>query len=216
MIYSREQVIILLAILPNLIAALLAALKWRWLPTALRPLAILTLFALATELFCRVLWLLKVSNLFVWPIYISVEFGLLVWLYGRTFASRLLCRLRWPLVIGLALLANLEGLLRLAQPFVIDNAGRLLESIIIILLALAYYHHTLRQPGTAYIWHEPMFWVSTGLLFSFAGNFLIYTFINFAYYYHRPLVIQIWLVHAALNSLLYCTYAYALWLSPKK
>lgn len=210
--YSGEQVLILLAAGPTVLAGLLAALYWRRLPASLRPLAILALVALFTEILSRILWLLKINNLFMLPLYMSVEFGLLVWLYGRAIDSRWLRQVRWPLVIGFGLLANLEGLL-IAQPSLLDNAARLLESVAVILLALAYYHSSLRRPNTAYIWREPMFWVSTGLLFFFAGNFLVYTFTNFASYYHRPLVIHIWVVHAGLNSLLYVTYAYALWLS---
>jgi hypothetical protein len=198
--YSGEQLVILLAVVP----------------TALRPLAILTLFSLFTEVFCRVLWLLKLSNLFAFPIYISVEFGLLVWLYSLAMEGSLLRKVRWPLILTLGVLANLEGILRSSQGFVIDNAARLLESLLVIGLTLAYYHASLRRPNTAYIWREPLFWVSTGLLLFFAGNFLIYTFINFAFYYHRQQIVQIWLVHAALSSLLYCTYAYALWISPKR
>lgn len=213
--YSDGQVLILLAIIPTVIAASTAALRWRTLASTLRPLAILTLFALFTEVLCRVLWVFKLSNLFVWPIYISVEFGLLIWLYSQIIGSRLLYQSRWGLAIGLGGLAALEGIMRASQPFLVDNAVRLLESLIIIFLTLAYYHVSLRRLSTAYIWQEPLFWISTGLLFSFAGNFLIYTFVNFAFYYHRHLAIQLWVVHAALNSLLYCAYAYALWISPK-
>ncbi|WP_035565498.1 hypothetical protein [Hymenobacter sp. IS2118] len=215
MSYSNGQIIILLAIVPTIIAALIAALKWRALPAGLRPLAMLVFFALFTEAFSRVLWVFKLSNLFMWPVYIGVEFGLLVWMYSRVIDSHWLRRSRWVLTVAMAGLAVAEGVLRASQTFRVDNAVRLLESLSVILLVLAYYHVSLRRPSTAYIWQEPLFWVSTGLLFYFAGNFLIYTFVNFAYFYHRHLTIQLWVVHAALNSLLYCTYAYALWISPK-
>lgn len=215
MTYSSQQVLILLAIVPNVIAAILAVLRWRRIPVSMRPLAILTLFALFTEVVSRVLWLLKLSNLFLLPLYISVEFGLLVWLYSQAIDSRWLRRLRWPLVVGMCVLASLEGLLQLSRAPTYGNLTRLLESASVIVLVLTYYHSTLRQPKTAYIWREPLFWVSTGLLFFFAGNFLIYTVTNFAFYHHRPLFLQLWVVHAGLDALLYSTYAYALWLSLK-
>ncbi|TDN39148.1 hypothetical protein E4631_24200 [Hymenobacter sp. UV11] len=215
MTYSSQQVLILLAVVPNVVAALLAALKWRRLPISIRPLAILTVFALLTEIISRVLWLLKLSNLFLLPIYISVEFGLLVWLYSQAIDRQWIMRLRWPLTVGLGVLAILEEQLKLPRAPAYNNLSRLMESASIIVLALAYYHSALRQPKTAYIWREPLFWVSTGLLFFFTGSFLIYTVTNFAFYYHRPLVMQLWVVHAGLDALLYTTYAYALWLSLK-
>ena len=215
MTYSSPQVLILLAVVPNVVAAFLAAAYRHCLPVPMRPLAILSLFALFTEVVSRVLWLLKIANLFLLPLYISVEFGLLVWLYSQAIGSRWLLCYRWPLVAVLCVLANLEGMRQPAQVAAPNNFSRLLESVSVIILVLAYYHSTLRQPKTAYIWREPMFWVSTGLLFFFAGNFLIYTVTNFAFYYHRPLVMQLWVVHAGLDALLYSTYAYALWLSLK-
>lgn len=116
---------------------------------------------------------------------------------------------------GLSLLAIIETILPSSQPFVTANVARLLESILVISLALAYYHASLRQPTTAYIWQEPLFWISSGLLLFFAGNFLVYTFIKFIYYYHKQAILEVWMLHDVLVSLLYCTYAYALWISPK-
>lgn len=216
MSYSTEQVVILLAVVPNIMAALIAVLNWRRIPFSLRPLIFLTLFSLFTELASRVLWFFKAPNLFIWPIYISIEFALIVWLYSIELANGFLKRIRWAVVLGVAALAALESLLRSAHPFMIDNAVRLLESILIIALVLHYYYCSLRDITTSYIWQQPLFWVYTGLLFFFAGNFFIYMFINFALFYSEKLNYRIWIAHAGLNSLLYCAYAYALWISRKR
>ncbi|HEX8426398.1 hypothetical protein [Hymenobacter sp.] len=213
--YSAAQQLILLAVIPNAFTAVVAAMKWKYLPATLRPIALLAFFSLLIEVISRGLWLFKLSNLFLWPIYISVEFGLLVWLYRQALGSRLLARFGGALIVGMAVVALTESGLRQAQPTRIDNAVRLLESLLVMGFALSYYHTSLRRVSTAFIWQEPLFWVSTGLLFFFAGNFLIYTFVNFALYYQQRVVIQFWVIHAALSSLLYCTYAYALWISPK-
>lgn len=213
--YSSEQLLILLAILPNMLVALLAFLAWRRLPANIRPLALLTWFALFTEACCRVLWLLKLNNLFMLPLYISVEFGLLIRLYQRQLTGRWLSRLHWPLVIGLGALAAIERLLHSSWPVAYSHGARLLESLFVIVLVFRYYYASLHRPTTAYIWREPLFWISTGLLLFFAGTFLIYTVTGFVFYYNRPAIIQMWVIHAGINVLLYCTYAYALWLSYK-
>jgi len=214
--YSHEQLLILLAVVPNVVAAVVAARKWPQLPPALRTLAVLVWFALFTEVFCRVLWLLKLSNLFAFPIYITIEFGLLAGLYSQAIGGAWLPRLRWPLVVGLGVLAGLESVFSFAHTIGVDNAARVVESLFVVLLTLSYYHASLQRPSSPYIWREPLFWVSTGLLFFFAGNFLIYTFMSFAFYYHRQQVVQLWAIHAALNIILYSTYAYALWISPRR
>jgi hypothetical protein len=214
--YSAAQLFILLAILPNAFTAVLAAIKWKQLPATLQPIALLSFFSLLIEVVSRVFWFFKLSNLFLWPIYICVEFGLLVWLYRQVLDSRFLHRFGEALILGMAVLAIAESGLRLTQPARIDNAVRLIESLLVIVFALRYYHTSLRRVSTTFIWEEPLFWVSTGLLFFFAGNFLFYTFVNFGLYYPQKVVIQLWVVHAILSSLLYCTYAYALWISPRR
>ncbi|AHJ98137.1 hypothetical protein [Hymenobacter swuensis] len=214
--YSTQQILILLAILPTIGTALLAGRNWRRLPAAMRPLAMLSFFALLTEVVSRILWFLKLSNLFIWPIYICVEFALLLELYNRAGYPAFLQKKRWYLIIGLVGLASLEAGLRSTQPLLIDNAVRLVESLLLIGLVLLYYHHSLQAITEQHIWQQPLFWVSTGLLFFFVGNFLIYTFINFALFYSQQFNYQLWLVHAGLNSVLYCLYAYAIWISLRK
>jgi hypothetical protein len=216
MTYSTAQQLILLAVIPNVFTAIFAAVKWKHLPDTLRPVALLAFFSLLIEIVSRALWLFKLSNLFLWPIYITVEFGLLVWLYRQVLGSRLLTRFGGLLVLGIAAVAITENVLRQSQTSHIDNGVRLLESLLVIVFALSYYHTSLRRVSAIYIWHEPLFWVSTGLLFFFAGNFLIYTFVNFALYYQQKVGILFWVVHAALNCLMHCTYAYALWISPRR
>ena len=214
--YSTQQIIILLAILPTMATALLAIVNWRHLPSRMRPLAILSFFSLFTEVVARIFWVFKLSNLFIWPIYISIEFALLVQLYNLAGNSSFLQKIRWYLTIGLASMAVLEAGLRSTQPLIIDNVVRIIESLLIVSIVLSYYHNSLEDVTEQQIWQQPLFWVSTGLLFFFVGNILIYTFINFALFYSQQVNFQIWLVHAALNSVLYSLYAYALWISLEK
>ncbi|GAA4386578.1 hypothetical protein [Hymenobacter koreensis] len=214
MAYTREQVIILSAVAPVLLASGVAAYRFRHLPQTGRVLTALVWFALATEVVSRVCWFLKINNLFLWPIYMSVEFALLVWLYSlvtppyRKYAT---------VAIGLFMAGVLtEFVWRSNQPLVISNLARSAESVMIIALALRHAYRSFREPVAGELWRQPMLWVSLGLLVFFSANFFIYLFINYALNYSQQLNFHIWATHAGLNLVLYAAYAYALWISPPK
>jgi len=214
--YSREQLIILAAVLPVLLASAVAAYRFRALAPALRLLAVLVWWALATEIVSRVFWFYKINNLFLWPIYMSGEFGLLVGLYSLSRRRGALSRAAWLAIIAFGLGAVAEQRWRASQPLLIDNLARLVESVVVIGLALSYAYKLFREAGAGEFWRQSLSWVSAGLLLFFSANFFIYLFINFALNYSQHLNYQIWVAHAALNSLLYLAYAYALWISPAK
>ncbi|SNR64723.1 hypothetical protein [Hymenobacter mucosus] len=214
--FTTEQVIIFLVIVPEIAAAVVGAVKWKHLPANLRPLALLTFFALLTELVSRVYWLLHVSNLFMWPIYIGVEFALLVWMYSLIIKNNVLLKFRWVVVATMIGMLTIEEIGRLGQPDNVDNIGRSVESVLVIGLVLLYYYTSFKEMRVLYIWKDPVFWISTALLIFFAGNFLIYTFANFSIKYSQQLSYQIWALHGVLTMLLYSTYAYGLWISPRK
>ncbi|RYU76728.1 hypothetical protein [Hymenobacter persicinus] len=215
MAYTSEQLVILAAIAPVGAASAVAGYRFRHLPVAGRLLAALVWCALATEIVSRIFWVYKINNLFLWPIYMTLELGLLVRLYTLE-ANKTIRRAAAGGIVLFAAGAVLELLWRAHQPLAIDNVARVLESVVIILLALTYCYRQFREPATASLLRLPLFWASVGLLVFFSATFFIYLFINFALNYSQGLNYQIWIIHAGVNSLLYAAYAYALWISPAK
>lgn len=216
MAYTPEQIILFLAALPAvLIAALMGTYQIRYVPPPLRVLCYLIFFALLTEIVSRALWLSKTPNLFLWPIYTSVEFGLLVWMYSLSLRIVLLTRFWiWLVVAFVSTVVGLE-LFSSSHPL-ISNAGRLIESVVVIILTLAFFYITFQNLTVRRLEREPMFWVSSGLLLCFSGNLFVFIFANFVLSYSQKLNYQLWIVHAVLNAFLYSAYTYALWISPKK
>ncbi|WP_400190968.1 hypothetical protein [Hymenobacter sp. B81] len=213
--YTAEQLIILAAMLPVLVASGAAAYRFRTLPPAGRWLAALVWFALAVEIVSRVCWVLRINNLFLWPIYMSGELALLLGVFS----------FEWPRlrraagVLAALFVAGVlaEQLWRRGQPLVINNLARSVESVLLMAVALGYLVRSLREPAAAgELWRRPLLWVSLGLLVFFAANFFIYLFINYALNYSQTLNNYIWTTHAGLNLLLYAAYTYALWISPPK
>jgi hypothetical protein len=209
--YSTEQLVIFFAFLPILLAAVTGAFRFKKLDITLKILACLVFFAFAIESLSRIFWLYKTSNLFLWPIYITVEFALLLWMFSRELDVKVLTQARvWIIAVfsGYMIYKTIQVS---DEGVMIDNSGRLIESVILLLLIMIYYVKLYKSQPSGKLWSIPMFSISTGLLLCFSGNFLIFLFINFMLKYSQKLNYQVWMIHALLNGLLYLTYTYALW-----
>jgi len=209
--YSTEQLVIFFAFLPILLAAVTGALRYKKLDTTLKILACLVFFAFAIESLSRIFWLYKTSNLFLWPIYITVEFALLLWMFSRELDIKFLTQARVWIIAVFSGYMIYKTIQISNDGVMIDNSGRLIESVILLLLIMLYYGKLYRNQPSGKLWAVPMFSISTGLLLFFSGNFLIFLFINFMLQYSQKLNYQVWMIHALLNGLLYLTYTYTLW-----
>jgi hypothetical protein len=214
--YSREQIIILFTILPVFLAAIMAAFRFKTADGPLRLLCFLIFFALVTESLSRLLWFFQTSNLFLWPIYITVEFGLILWIYSLVLENAFLQQTRVRIIVTFLVIIMIRSFYLSGKSVLIDNSGRLIESIMVIALVLAYYYKLFKELIVKFLWREPFFWISNGLFLFFSGNFLIFIFLNYILLYSKDLNDKIWVIHAFLNYLLYSVYTYALWISRKK
>lgn len=213
--YSSEQLIIFFAFLPILIASITGAIKFKKLDPTLKLLSLLIFFALVVESISRILWLYKISNLFLWPVYVSVEFAFLIWIYSMELQNKFLSKVKIWLILFFTAYVSYKTFQVSSRINLIDNSGRLLESMVLISIILFYYYKLYVNQPLSNLWSVPMFCVSTGLLIFFAGNFFIFLFINFILQYSQKLNYQIWIIHASLNCVLYLIYTFALWKSPE-
>ncbi len=211
--YTLEQIIIFFAFLPVLLAAIISFKKFNHLDYNLKILAILIFFALLIETVLRVYWLFHVSNLFLWPIYVAVEFTLLFLIYTNTLQNAFLSKYRVPIIILFIAYLIFKTVHEDALLNQIDQGGRLLESISLIILIFMYFYKIYNDDPDPNLFNSPMFTITVGLLLYFSGNFLIFLFTNFIIQYSHSFNTHIWITHAFLNSILYLTYAFALWKS---
>ncbi|SDG36723.1 hypothetical protein SAMN04487996_1183 [Dyadobacter soli] len=214
--YSREQLIVLFTYLPVLVAAWMALRRYRGADRPVKLLCWLIFFALLIESISRIFWFFKVSNLFLWPIYITVEFALLTWMYSLVLDQKWLTTVRGWMLAAFTAIVLVRELGQQGQSVWIDNAGRSIESVVVILLALSYFYKVFQELKVQNLLVEPFFWVSAGLLLFFSGNFLIFIFMNFILLYSKNLNDQIWVIHSLMNYMLYITYAIALWVGRGK
>ncbi|WP_345056623.1 hypothetical protein [Hymenobacter glaciei] len=154
-------------------------------------------------------------NLFLAPIDTAIELTLLALMYRRALWPLAVARYL-PLGIGLFLLGTALTYVPRLDTAQFSPVQHFIESVAILVLAGLYLWQLLQPPTTlAPLEHEPMFWVSAGVLLYFAGNCLIFLTSNITLFHSRELSMTVWTVHALLYSFLNGFYIVALSVTPR-
>jgi hypothetical protein len=196
-------------------AAAIAGARYRQLPPSLRYLAWLAWFELPLELWGSYLGFMKRNNLFIMPFYTVGELALLALVYSRVLQSATFRRAMPWLVGGFAAYTLADCLL--APDLTWFKPGQqVLQSLLLLGTAALYFRKLLRELAIRRLEHEPMFWVSLGLLLYFSGYLQIALFSNYMLKnYSLELNRSIWTIHYVLALVLHGCYGAALAMRPR-
>jgi len=199
-----------------IIASIWGLVCFRQLPPSLRALVLLLCFDAIMECTGSLLQYLKIPNLFLFPIVIVGEAGLLFLLYVRALQSAWLQRLA-PWVVGcLALYALLDTLL-VPGTVRFYPSLQVMSDLLSLYLGSMYFRKQLNELQVARLERDPLFWISAGLVLTSTSNLLISLFSNYLLNnYSQQFNSYIWRIHTALIALLYICYCLALWLRPRQ
>ena len=91
------------------------------------------------------------------------------------------------------------------------------ESLLALVLVGLYFRKLLQELRVQRLSHDPMFWVSTGVLLYFLGKLQIGLFSQYAMqHYSKAFNKWMWAIHALLLLVLHSCYCLALWIRPRK
>ena len=199
-----------------LVAGVTGLVLFRRLPPGLRYLTGLAWFELAVELVAISLKSRHQPNLFLIPIDAAGELWMLSLVYGWGLQWPAYSRVR-PWVVGVFVLyAGTSGWL-LSNPAQFTPALMVAESLLVLVLVGLYFRKLLQELQVQRLSHDPMFWVSTGVLLYFLGKLQIGLFSNYTMrHYSQELNLWMWSIHAMLLVVLHSCYCLALWMRPQK
>ena len=113
----------------------------------------------------------KKSNHFIFNIYILVQFIFYFVIFYKTFQSKNLKLI--TLIIGIVFITYYWfNIIFKTGFYVFNSAGNSLGSILTILCCLLYFVSLFTSEAVVNYFRIPMFWIATGLMFFFAGNFI--------------------------------------------
>lgn len=149
------------------------------------------------------------SNMLFYHIYILIEYLFLLNIFRLLFNEYLSAKMWQILAIGFTLIWI--GNISIHKGWsVFPDYIHTLEAIIILVLVTLWFHKMLKEKTILNPEKTFEFWICTGLLFFFSGNFLLFIFSNFLMTIDMTFYEAIWKVHIILNLMLYSMYSIAI------
>lgn len=189
---------------------------FRQLPPSLRALVLLLCFDAVMECTGSFLRYIEIPNLFLFPIVIVGEAGLMLLLYVRALQSAWLQRVA-PWIIGFLVTYTLLDTLLVPGTVRFRPSLQVMGDLLSLYLGGMYFRKQLNELQVARLERDPLFWISAGLVLTSLGNLLISLSSNYLLHnYSQQFNIYVWRIHAVFVALLYICYCIALWLRPVK
>ncbi|MFD1467123.1 hypothetical protein ACFQ48_02720 [Hymenobacter caeli] len=206
-----------LTLVPVVLAAVIGFVRFRQLPNNLRYLAGLAWFELPLEVAGLLIIFQHGNNLFLMPIYIVGELGLLVLIYQHTLHSATFTKTAQWLIVGFAIYVAFDSLVSAPGLSSYRPGQQVVQSVFILGLVGLYFRKLLNELWVMSLTREPMFWVSVGLSIYFLGYLQIALFSDYMLrHYSLQTNRNIWSVQNVLHILLHSCYCLALWMRPAK
>ena len=153
-----------------------------------------------TELTNISLGLNGVNNMPVANLFTLFEFVFLGWYYSRVLKIPELTRLFPWMAGGFAILVFVNA--QFIEGWLTFNTYPLwIASVFIISICILFLFKLFKELKVFHLEHDPLFWISSGLLFYFSGT--LFLFITSHYYYNteQGLHLQVWSINHFLNIL---------------
>ena len=168
-------------------------------------------FVLASALFDVIGFALQrqdINNMFLFHIYIFVEFTLISLFYVKVISNPRLT----PFIIG----ALFPFLVMAVYEFITSRNGldvicTTTESIVLMLYAILGFSSLLKNPVQSRVVAIPLFWFNTAVLLYFAGNLFLFVFGNYIQSHYQHQFNGLWRIHSVMSILFYLLIGTGFW-----
>ena len=149
----------------------------------------------------------KKSNHFIFNIYLLIQFLFYFGIFYKTFQTKKLKLLAILASIGF-IVYSFSNFLYEPGFYTFDTSSNTLGSVLTIIFCLLYFVSLFKSEEFINYFKIPMFWISTGLLFFFVGNFMYLSFIDYIIKYNLDKSGSVyWFIMITLNLLLYSLFS---------
>ncbi|MFI5203524.1 MAG: hypothetical protein ACHQF2_03420 [Flavobacteriales bacterium] len=158
---------------------------------------------------------LSINNLVLIHIFTIIEFASLTYLYFFLFTNRYI-------QIGIPVLSVAFALFAICYLVIYEAAyemnpiPRSIEAIVLIVFSIGFFVKLLRDLQVDNLLRNTVFWINTGILIYFAGNFFLFIFSNYVLSQPMEHFYEFWAMHSCLNIIFNGFLAYGLWQSSRR
>jgi len=186
--------------------------RFRDLSPALKALGVPLLATLVMEGYAAYLMFQMTNTVWLYHFITPVQYTLYAFVFYHGLAG---AGIKKTVLVSvpLYLLASLFIILQLQSSSEYNSYARLMKDALIVCCALVYYWEVFTKLQVIRLAREPMFWVSTGLLFYSLGNFFADGLMNQLLEQSYRLAHAVFYINVFLGLLLHATFLVAFWLT---
>lgn len=185
--------------------------RFRQLNNDQKLLFVLITLALLIELTGRILWHLRINNLFLYHFYSVAEFVLLGVLYVRHLDG-LIESVYIRFILAVFVLFALVNTLFFQSLQQFNSHVTFAESLLLIIFSILYFYKELRDLENRNLDRVPMFWINTAVITYFSGALVLFHVANDLIPESMKVKGVVWGIHALFNIVHYTLFAIALWI----
>lgn len=138
-----------------------------------------------------------------------LEFGLLALIYRKNFKSKKRKSLGvFTILICLLLVYNT---LYIEDIWEFDSFAKMITSLVLIFFSMIWFIKIFKEMVIEKLSDDPMFYINSGVLLYFSGNFFIFTYYNYVASRNGEVMNEIWNIHSILNIIYSLLLAIAVW-----
>lgn len=175
----------------------------------------LVAFSFITDAYGRVLWLLKLDNLFLFHFGPPVEFFIISLAFAKALKGFVNARIILAIAVAFALASVLNTLF--LQPLHTNNSNaKALESVLIMGYTIMYFFKLSKEASILRLEQDSFFWFNSGALMHYAGTLFIVLYSDHILKYSVDLGMRIWFVYAIFLLVYNICLSISLWVGRKK
>lgn len=164
------------------------------------------------EVISKVMAMNKIPNLYLFHLYVLIEFLFISWFYQELF-KRYIPQKIIPFIYLFFVIFSLIDTFVWHNPFTFNSYAKTLECVIIVSYTVFYLYKTFNEFQDQDPSDTPVFWINAGFLFYFSGCLFLFTFSNFILTQGKPMGMVVWAVHAFFIIVMYSLISVGLWKS---
>jgi hypothetical protein len=193
----------------------IAIIQRKYLINELRIIFIFIFNSVVFEFISRMMSNYKIPNLYLFHLYVLLEFLFISWFYYELFKKYISPKII-PVIYIFFVIFSLIDTFVWHNPFTFNSYAKTLECIIIVSYTVFYLYKTFDEFQDEDPSDTPIFWINAGFLFYFSGCLFLFTFSNFILTQGKPMGMVVWAIHAFFIIIMYSLISIGLWKSKKQ
>lgn len=178
-----------------------STLRRKDLNSYMKPLFLLSIVAIVTEITNAVHAFFVVNNYYIFHLYTIVEFSLICLFYHRFLKQYFRDLVTIPIILIFLISAYIDFKINGLAKF--DNFSISFEAIILSCYALFSFYYILKHLLFENLLNAPVFWVNAGIIIYFSGNLILFVFTNILFRDYSEKYTIVWNSIHSITNLVY-------------